>query len=67
MDDRISYSICFESGKRCYTREQAGRFINMTKGYNHKRHTKNKQIPKRCYYCKDCGMWHLTHYSKTRF
>jgi len=25
-----------------------------------KKHSHRSQIPKRAYYCKDCGKWHLT-------
>lgn len=65
-DEEIkSYPICYETGKKCYTREEAGRYLNNFKrsGRTHKRfssRTKTGKIPKRCYYCKECQMWHLT-------
>lgn len=46
---------CPETGKVCYTREDAGSVLNYTK-----RNRFGKSIPKRCYYCEACGMWHLS-------
>lgn len=48
-------SVCPETGKLCFTREDAGSVLNYTK-----RNRFGKSIPKRCYFCEACGMWHLT-------
>lgn len=47
--------LCPETWKLCYSREDAGSVLNYTK-----RNRFGKSIPKRCYYCEACGMWHLT-------
>ena len=50
---------CEISGKRCYTEKEAGQVLN-------KKHHKSggaKTIPKRKYFCHECGCWHLTHFA----
>lgn len=56
LDENGKPVICESSGKRCFTREEAGRIINQKK-----RNRMGKEIPKRYYFCEECGMWHLTH------
>lgn len=51
-------------GKRCYTQAEAGNVIRKLKGY--RRVSNRKTIPTRSYYCRECGMYHLTHYRKSR-
>ena len=46
---------CQSTGKLCYTRSEAGSVLNYTK-----RNRFGKDVPKRCYYCEACRMWHLT-------
>lgn len=57
---RILY--CHLTAKRCYTVREAGRILNSVK--RHKRNSlfcKSKDLPRRKYYCHDCGYYHLTH------
>jgi len=66
-----SDEIRYCEGKRCYTEREAGEVINSAKrGRSGHRHgdrvnvrAGRKNIPKRKYPCKICGMWHVTHYS----
>lgn len=61
--------ICKETGKRCYTKREAGLVINGSKknvyvGHHQllkRNHRNSKNIPRRKYYCKDCGFYHVTH------
>lgn len=58
-------------GKICYCEREAGTIVNSAKrgrgGHRHGGRVNvrpgRKNIPKRKYYCNDCGMWHVTHYS----
>ena len=50
----MKYEICSVTHKRCYTEKNAAECIQIAKKHN------NKYIPKRKYYCKHCGFWHLT-------
>ena len=55
---------CYAAGKVCYTVREAGLVINDA----HKHHYGNddkrcKHIPKRKYYCPDCGYYHVSHHS----
>ena len=64
-----NYVFCVSSGKICYTMREAGLVINGCKkhvyiGNRHwakSAHGNSKSIPRRKYYCKDCGFYHVTH------
>ena len=64
-----NYVMCSSAGKICYTEREAGIVINGCKkhiymGGRHwakSSHGHFKSIPRRKYYCKDCGYFHLTH------
>lgn len=56
-----SYVTCVESGKVCYSGREAGEIINS--GKRHHRSDlcgRSKEFPRRKYFCKDCGYYHLT-------
>jgi len=56
------WSICEDSGKRCYT--LAGAVTALHRARKH--HVEGrKYIPKRYYVCPFCGEYHLTHCSKS--
>lgn len=60
---------CEMTGKVCYTEREAGVVINNSKRHVHvgcHRWIKadrgnSKNIPRRKYFCKDCGFYHVTH------
>ena len=54
----MDYQICQKSGKRCYSKHHAQSVVNLAT----KKHWKNKNsvVPKRVYFCYECGWWHLT-------
>lgn len=64
--------ICSETGKICYTEREAGLVMNKARKHfyaghmqMHKEHFANsKDIPRRKYYCKACGFYHVTHKPK---
>lgn len=64
-----NYVICGFAGKICYTEREAGLVINGCKKHVHmgnhhwakSAHGNSKSIPRRKYYCKECGYYHLTH------
>ena len=64
-----NYVICIFTGKICYTEREAGLVINGCKRHVYvgngrfakSAHGNSKAIPRRKYYCKDCGFYHLTH------
>ena len=45
---------CMSTGKVCYSRRDAGVALARCK------HSKSNRIPRRIYYCKECGWYHLT-------
>ena len=51
--------FCETTGKICYSRREAGNILNYTK-----RNKFGRNIPKRCFFCEDCGTWHLTHLTR---
>ena len=54
---------CYSVGKVCYTAREAGGVINNARRHHYSTDDKRgKNIPKRKYYCKECGFYHLTHY-----
>ncbi len=59
---------CTYTGKICYTQREAGMVINDCKRHRiFGRHSvkvgygNSKSIPRRKYYCKYCGYYHVTH------
>lgn len=64
-----NYVMCSSAGKICYTEREAGIVINGCKKHSYmggrhwakSSHGHSKSIPRRKYYCKDCGYFHLTH------
>ena len=64
-----NYVMCSSAGKICYPEREAGIVINGCKkhiymGGRHwtkSSHGHSKSIPRRKYYCKDCGYFQLTH------
>lgn len=59
LEEEITY--CEVSGKRCYNEREAGRILNSMKHHRKSDHLgRNKELPRRKYYCKDCGCFHLT-------
>ncbi len=66
-----NYLTCAFTGKICYTEREAGIVINGCKkhvylgngryGKNSHGNSGTKAIPRRKYFCKDCGYFHLTH------
>ena len=62
---------CQDTGKICYTEREAGIVINGCKKhiYAGNRHWakaqygNSKDIPRRKYFCKDCGYFHVSHFS----
>lgn len=63
------YITCENSGKVCYTEREAGTVINNSKKHVHAGnhhwikagYSNSKNIPRRKYYCKECGYYHVTH------
>ena len=66
-----NYVMCFFAGKICYTAREAGIVINNCKkhvylgkgryGKNAHGNGYSKAIPRRKYFCKECGFYHVTH------
>ena len=66
-----TYVMCIFTGKICYTEREAGHVINSCKKHVYLGHGRcgksshgtgsSKAIPRRKYYCKDCGYYHVTH------
>lgn len=60
---------CESCGKICYSEREANCIINDAKrginirrnGVRMKLRCRSKIIPRRKYYCRACGYWHLTH------
>lgn len=65
------YVMCVSTGKICYTEREAGIVINGCKkhvylengrfGKTSHGNGNSKSIPRRKYYCKECGFYHVTH------
>lgn len=49
--------IC-QCGKQCLSRKAGYELVSWLKEKNHWRHL--KKIPKRVYYCPECGAYHVT-------
>ena len=61
MKDGLNYElldVCVYCGKKCMTREQADGIIRVYKSKS--RWRKFGKIPRRAYFCSDCGWWHVT-------
>lgn len=64
--------LCMETGKICYTEREAGIVINKARKHFYEGHmkthkeqySKSKEIPRRKYWCKACGFYHVTHMSR---
>ena len=71
-----TYVMCIFTGKICYTEREAGIVINGCKrhvylgqgrsGKSSHGTGSTKAIPRRKYYCKDCGYYHVTHIKNYR-
>lgn len=60
-------TICLVSGKVCLSARIAGEIINNAKKhYNHRSFSNSPNIPRRKYFCKECGCYHVTHYLKQK-
>ena len=54
---------CYAEGKICFTEREAGIAINNARRHHYGNDDKRgKNIPKRKYFCTECGFYHLTHY-----
>jgi hypothetical protein len=63
-DFQGNYICCKAEEKICYTKREAGIAINSAKKHYYSNERKRgKIIPKRKYFCKDCGFYHLSHWS----
>lgn len=60
MSSATDKHICPASGKICYSRVEAGIVMRTCSKRNGRRF--RKQIPRRAYFCPDCGCYHLTHW-----
>lgn len=58
----MEYEKCSVTGKRCYSRVDAQRTVNLAT----RKHWKNKtaDVPKRVYLCPFCSSYHLTKEAK---
>ncbi len=53
---------CEITGKICYSKREAGEIKNQRERHlNGDNLGRNKTLPRRSYYCKYCGCFHLTH------
>jgi len=60
-------NICPVSGKICLSAREAGEVINNAKHHHeHRTYSNSTGIPKRKYYCRDCGTYHVTHFNKQK-
>ena len=63
-----NYVMCIFTGKICYTEREAGIVINANKKHHYfdgglikSSYGNSKNVPRRKYFCKDCGFYHVTH------
>ena len=61
----MDYNTCSTTGKKCFSQRAAAECLRGLKK-NKKRRKKHSELPKRYYFCKFCGMFHLTHFGKKR-
>ncbi|MBQ5492065.1 MAG: hypothetical protein IIT68_08445 [Treponema sp.] len=63
-----NYVMCETSGKVCYTEREAGGVINGCKKHLNAGNSRSvkaghgKNIPRRKYFCKVCGFYHVSHF-----
>ncbi len=62
----MTKEICEVTGKYCFSRKEAGEKISYYKNNHLKWRERGENIPKRSYYCKYCGAYHLTHHKSFR-
>lgn len=63
--DERNVMYCSETGKRCYSEREAGSILNSCKRHRTSDHCgRNKDLPRRKYWCDSCGSYHLTHLAK---
>ncbi len=55
--NREENPVCRGCGKRCLTKREAQDLLGTFKTHQEG----HKYIPKRLYYCKTCGWYHVTH------
>ncbi|MCF0241390.1 MAG: hypothetical protein HUK25_02060 [Treponema sp.] len=61
IDDR-NIMYCMETEKRCYSEREAGSILNSCRRHRTSDHCgRNKDLPRRKYWCNSCGHYHLTH------
>lgn len=56
----MTEEVCESTGKVCYSKREAG--IARARC----RHSKRDRVPRRIYFCKECGWYHLTSQLKKR-
>lgn len=54
---------CESTGKCCYTEKEADTLLNKK---HHRKGCGSKQVPKRKYFCHECGCWHTTHFASCK-
>ena len=64
MERHIEMDYCEKERKRCFSEREAGELLRYFKNNKYKWNGRNKVIPCRKYYCKECGFYHLTHLRK---
>lgn len=66
-NNEVFKNICAVSGKICLSEREAGEVINNAKRHHdHRSYSNSTSIPRRKYFCKDCGAYHVTHFNKTK-
>mgnify|MGYP003291405048 CR=1 FL=1 len=59
--------ICRATGKIMLSKREAGNQLNNLKGHRTSSHIgRGTNKPKRSYFCKDCGAYHVTHYAQAQ-
>ena len=58
-DEYEKENWCAHEDKKCYSKADAQQVINFCTAKHHKQRQKN--IPKRAYFCEYCNSYHLTH------
>lgn len=60
--DEKNIKWCPDCDKRCYSEREAGSILNSCKRHRNSDHCgRNKDLPRRKYWCSACGHYHLTH------
>ena len=65
-DNQGNYLICKKTGKIIYTEREAGEIVNKCRRHKISQNRDKANRPARKYYCKYCGRFHLTHFSKAK-